>query len=171
MLESAGGEFLEATLPGTISLNNALLENSDPSVKTDEGLNDLEGEQNTTESSTTTLPESTTDGVTEPSIRSALNKENIAVSNTIIEEPTDTPAETDVKVGATTSDSSSGSVDKSVIGLVVAGMILVVAGVTIKKNWSSIKKKFSSTPRPANGGTPNGTSVPEEVPLQDKSPV
>ncbi|KAI8436870.1 hypothetical protein MSG28_010322 [Choristoneura fumiferana] len=80
--------------------------------------------------------------------------------------------EENIKIGATTSDTKTGGVDKSVIGIIVAAMVVVVAGVTIKKNWSSIKKRFSSTPRPANERVANGNgSTPEEVPLQDKSPV
>ncbi|XP_063383900.1 uncharacterized protein LOC134670141 [Cydia fagiglandana] len=84
-----------------------------------------------------------------------------------------TEADANVKVGATTSDTKTGGVDKSVIGIIVAAMVVVVAGVTIKKNWSSIKKRFSSSPRPANERVANGNgTAPEEVPLQDnKSPV
>ncbi|XP_047990979.1 uncharacterized protein LOC125230041 [Leguminivora glycinivorella] len=84
-----------------------------------------------------------------------------------------TAADANVKIGANTSDTKTGGVDKSIIGIIVAAMVVVVAGVTIKKNWSSIKKRFSSSPRPANErvATGNGTA-PEEVPLQDnKSPV
>lgn len=83
-------------------------------------------------------------------------------------------SETDVNVGATTTDGKPGGVDKSVIGIIVAVMVVVVAGIAIKKNWSSIRKRFSSTPRAAEraGANANGTT-PEEVPLQDKdkSPV
>lgn len=83
-------------------------------------------------------------------------------------------SEADVNVGATTTDGKPGGVDKSVIGIIVAGMVVVVAGIAIKKNWSSIRKRFSSTPRAAEraGANANGTT-PEEVPLQDKdkSPV
>lgn len=102
--------------------------------------------------------------------------------NSIVDIPKDVAAskdtsskdETDVKVGATTADSNNGGVSKSVIGFIVAGMVIAVAGITIKKNWSSIRKRFSSTPRSperagANGNA-NGTA-PEEVPLQDKNPV
>ncbi|CAB3261553.1 unnamed protein product [Arctia plantaginis] len=76
-------------------------------------------------------------------------------------------------VGATTSSAKSGGVDKSIIAMVVAGMVLVVAGITIKKNWSSIRNRFSSSPRNANDRTANITNgtAPEEVPLQEKSPV
>ncbi|XP_075978355.1 uncharacterized protein LOC142978020 [Anticarsia gemmatalis] len=76
-------------------------------------------------------------------------------------------------VGATTSGAKTGGVDKSVIGIIVAGMVLVIAGITIKKNWSSIRNRFSSSPRSAQdrtGVNANGTA-PEEVPLQEKSPV
>lgn len=77
------------------------------------------------------------------------------------------------KVGAKTSERKTGGVDKSVIGIIVAGMVLVVAGITIKKNWSSIRRRFSSNSRTPNdraASNANGTT-PEEVPLQDKSPV
>ncbi|XP_072948829.1 uncharacterized protein [Epargyreus clarus] len=101
---------------------------------------------------------------------------DVAPSNTIVDAPKEvepTTTEGDVKIGAKTSDTKSGGVDRSIIAIIVAGMVVIVAGVTIKKNWSSIKKRFSSTPRPPNerpGGNANGTS-PEEIPLQDKSPV
>lgn len=94
----------------------------------------------------------------------------VAPQNEIIHQT----GETDLHVGATTTDGKPGGVDKSVIGIIVAGMVVVVAGITIKKNWSSIRKRFSSTPRAAEraGANDNGT-LPEEVPLQDKdkSPV
>lgn len=115
------------------------------------------------------------------SFRTAVNdvpEKKIAALNAISDHSKDSSTEEPhVKVGATTSDTKiGGGVDKVVIGIVVTGMIVIVAGITIKKNWSSIKKRFSSTPnravdrQEANG---NGT-VPEEVPLQeksDKSPV
>lgn len=94
----------------------------------------------------------------------------VAPQNEIINQT----SETDLHVGATTTDGKPGGVDKSVIGIIVAGMVVVVAGIAIKKNWSSIRKRFSSTPQAAErtGANANGTS-PEEVPLQDKdkSPV
>lgn len=114
------------------------------------------------------------------SFRSAVNKQPIdaAPFNAIVEDHKDIPSssETPVKVGATTSDTNTGGVDKSIIGLVVAGMVVIVAGITIHKNWSSIKKRFSSnsrTPNERNGISANGSApAPEEVPLQDnKSPV
>lgn len=75
----------------------------------------------------------------------------------------------DASVGATTSVNKAGGVDKSVIGVIVAGMVVVVAGITIKKNWKSIKNKFSSSPRPANDRTNHTNGIaPEEVPLQEK---
>lgn len=102
------------------------------------------------------------------------NKLSVEVPEAPKNEISDQTSETDVNVGATTTDGKPGGVDKSVIGIIVAGMVVVVAGIAIKKNWSSIRKRFSSTPRAAEraGANANGTT-PEEVPLQDKdkSPV
>lgn len=76
--------------------------------------------------------------------------------------------------GAATSNTNTGGVDKSLIGIIVAAMVLVVAGITVQKNWSSIKAKCGSRPRPPQT-TPdrNGHGAPEEEPLRnkDKSPV
>ncbi|XP_053609993.1 uncharacterized protein LOC128674981 [Plodia interpunctella] len=89
----------------------------------------------------------------------------------------DTNDSSNYKVGATTADSKTGGVNKSIIGIIVAGMVVVVAGITIKKNWTAIRKRFSSnsnsrTPdRQQTAGNANGTTAPEEIPLQDKSPV
>ncbi|CAH2096109.1 unnamed protein product [Euphydryas editha] len=141
----------------------------------------------TTSSSTSTTPTSTTSLETNPnsndniaanefSLRTAVNdipEHKVAAFN-VISDPTkeSSTEEAHVKVGATTSISKAGGgVDKSVIGIVVAGMIVIVAGITIKKNWSSIKKRFTSTPNRAadrQDANANGTA-PEEVPLQDKS--
>lgn len=102
------------------------------------------------------------------------NKLSIAVPEAPKNEISQQTSEADVNVGATTTDGKPGGVDKSVIGIIVAGMVVVVAGIAIKKNWSSIRKRFSSTPTAAEraGANANGTT-PEEVPLQDKdkSPV
>lgn len=103
----------------------------------------------------------------------------VQLNNIVAEPPKDEAnnqaSAKDVQVGATTTtDPKTGGVDKSIIGIVVAGMVVIVAGIAIKKNWSSIRKRFSSTPRAAEraGASINGTA-PEEVPLQDKekSPV
>lgn len=103
------------------------------------------------------------------------NKENIVASEAPKNEINQQTNETDLHVGATTTDGKPGGVDKSVIGIIVAGMVVIVAGITIKKNWSSIRKRFSSTPTAAEraGANANGTTPEEVVPLQDKdkSPV
>lgn len=114
------------------------------------------------------------------SLRSAVIKDPIAVSsqNSIIDATQDTSLKKESNnpnISATTAGNNTGGVNKSVIGLIVAGMVLVIAGITIKKNWNSIKKRFSSnsnsrTPNEHPTGNANGTA-PEEVPLQDKSPV
>ncbi|XP_013198280.2 uncharacterized protein LOC106141169 [Amyelois transitella] len=89
------------------------------------------------------------------------------------ETQTDKNESSNYKVGATTSDSKSGGVNKSTIGIIVACMVVIVAGITIKKNWTNIRKRFSSDSRTPDRpvGNTNGTTSPEEVPLQDKSPV
>ncbi|XP_034831995.1 mucin-22-like [Maniola hyperantus] len=112
------------------------------------------------------------------SLRTAVNnapQENVALQSIVIDNSKESSNnETDVKVGAKTTETKSSGVDKSVIAVVVAGMVIIVAVIAIKKNWGSIRKRFSSTPR-ANDRSDrnaNGTTVPpEEVPLQDKSPV
>ncbi|XP_049873225.1 uncharacterized protein LOC126371870 [Pectinophora gossypiella] len=181
-------DLIEATLPGMISFEGD--ENADPVINTDNvntetssatedtpaGNNDnmAKSEQSTEN------PVSPNQNVSLTSGRALIN--NIAEESTpqklnnIVEAPKDT-TNVEVKAGAaTTGESKTGGVDKSVIGIIVAGMVVVVAGITIKKNWSSIKNRFSSSPRPAErgGGTANGNGTsPEEVPLQDKdkSPV
>lgn len=120
----------------------------------------------------------------EDTSRSANKEETSPIQrhSTIVEMPPAEPTNTNntdpvIKIGATT-DASTGGVNKSLIGFIVAGMVFVVAGITIKKNWGSIRKRFSSSTRhnertAAGAGTgtnANGTS-PEEVPLQEKNPV
>ncbi|XP_046966151.1 adenylate cyclase-like [Vanessa cardui] len=167
-------DLFDATLPGMIPLNT--FEGNKEAV--------TETESSVTESTSTTIPLKPleTDSnlnenipANEFSLRTAVinaPQEKIASLNAIPDSPKDASNATNVKVGATTADTKkTGGVDKSVIGMVVAGMIVVVAGITIKKNWSSIKKRFSSTPNRATerpGGNANGTT-PEEVPLQNKS--
>lgn len=179
--ESVEDGLFEAILPGTIALAS-FLDDEDPVVKTENKVNNGNGdnvkpiaiaESETTVSSVSTEKVSPTEGA---SFRSSVDKvpEGVAQLNAVVDVPNEViNADTDVAVGATTSGTKMGGVDKSVIGMVVAGMVLVVAGITIKKNWSSIKNKFSSTPTSPNnhaGSNANGAS-PEEVPLQEKSPV
>ncbi|XP_063825644.1 uncharacterized protein LOC135075206 [Ostrinia nubilalis] len=164
-------------LPGALLLPTESEENADPVVNTPE----VNTETNDNTNSKTNVSPADTEGKTvapvEFSFRSAINKQpsdEIAPFNSIVEAPKDISSsnEEPVKYGATTIATKTGGVDKSIIGLVVAGMVVIVAGITIKKNWSSIKKRFSSnnpTPNERNGINANGT--PEEVPLQDKSPV
>lgn len=101
-------------------------------------------------------------------------KVNVVVAEAPKDETNNQVSPKDVQVGAAIEETKTGGVDKGIIGIIVAGMVIVVAGITIKKNWSSIRNRFSSTPRAAErpGASANGTS-PEEVPLQDKekSPV
>lgn len=178
-------DLIDATLPGMIAFDLGDDEDSDPEV---------ESSPSDKSNVTTEKPESTTSGlenapsssitdksqpVGEFSLRKAVDKEpaesvnyNAIVNNPSEESSTSTSAP-DVKIGAKTSETKTGGVDKSVIGIIVAGMIIVVAVITIKKNWSSISKRFGSSPRPPNNrtdATANG-ATPEEVPLQDKSPV
>lgn len=191
-------DLLDVALPGMIPFEE---ENIDSPAGTDNlqgdfsdiGTEETPAEQATTyetleKSKVTDLPPAATkDGETE---NDQLLRDNVkeqvegtpVMFRAIVESPNDVAAKTaiepskteaDVKIGATT-DAKTGGVDKSIIGLVVAAMVVIVAAIAIKKNWSSIRKRFSSTPR-ANerpGATANGTS-PEEVPLQDKdkSPV
>lgn len=171
-------DLLSFILPGTIALSSIFDENTDPVAlnRANVDADKVEGTQTPEEELPEKAPESSTGS--EFSMRSAVNKapEGISPSSTLVEPPKQDETSNDQKepevVGATTS-AKTGGVDKSVIGIVVAGMVLVVAGVTIKKNWSSIRKRFSSAPRAANehaGANANG-SAPEEVPLQEKSPV
>lgn len=170
--ENVGEEYLSASLPGSIALSNVVLDS----------IGNVDGptvtEISVAAETTTTGPEQTTPGDDEFSLRTAVKKSDlvdagIELSRAFVENPPEAidGNEVDVKVGATTTE-AKGGVDKSVIGMVVAGMIVVVAGITIKKNWGSLRKRFSAAPRPAAGAAANGTS-PEEVPLQDKdkSPV
>lgn len=182
--QNIAGEFIEAKLPGTIALSNTIVDDADPNVEvTDSDSTTTETQQSTLTSEATQDDSEITRSnanlaANDFSLRSAvINAGGTAdtasgTMNVFMETPVDTPEETDLKVGATTSDIKTGGVDKSVIGIIIAGMILIVAGITIKKNWSSIRKRFSPSPRPANGVAING-STPEEMPLQenDKSPV
>ncbi|CAK1551149.1 unnamed protein product [Leptosia nina] len=166
-------DLFDATLPGMIAFDTIhSQETSDTVAKNDTKIEILAPEP-------TKEPEITST-TTEFSLRSAVNEEPLdkKAFNSLVEAPKDTVHdETEVKIGAKTSETpkQAGGVDRSVIGIVIAGMIVVVAAIAIKKNWSSIRKKFSSNPRP-NDRTPhtNG-NAPEEVPLQekanDKSPV
>lgn len=183
-------DLLNAILPGTIALSSAINnDNVDPSIF-ENTITGLDNAENTAakevplDDGATETPDNPQENETDPSnfsLRTAVNTAESPVGisplSTLVEAPKEAKdehtKESDVSVGATTSNSKTGGVDKSVIGMIIAGMVLVVAGITIKKNWSSIKNKFSSSPRPANDRTPhtNGTA-PEEVPLQDnKSPV
>lgn len=183
-------DLIEATLPGMIAFNvgvedgdpNIENPNNDANATTEKPAEVPESPQTTKETSIVTETTTTTQktqSAGEFSLRTAVNKEPAeqVASNSIVanpkEETESTTSETDVKIGAKTISTKTGGVDRSVIGIIVAGMIIVVAVVTIKKNWSSITKRFGSSPRPPNNRTEttaNGTS-PEEVPLQDKSPV
>lgn len=180
--------FLDATLPGMIAFDTADDNAADPIINTisdDNAESDTEETPQNDEITHSTTEENTTPANKETLTRSRINlpEEVLPVKfNSFVNIPndvaTDSPKdpsikdETEVKVGATTSESNSGGVSKSSIGIIVAGMILVVAGITIKKNWSSIRKRFSSTPRSPErpGANANGTA-PEEVPLQEKNPV
>lgn len=163
-----------AVIPGMIPLDIADKDNADPEVNMPKQNTEVNEK---TESRAAVSDASPTESSNkEFSFRSAVNKQpSDEVQDTpIAVAPKDTGStESSVKVGATTTDTNTGGVDKSIIGLVVAGMVVIVAGITIKKNWSSIKKRFSSnsqTPNERNGTNANGTT-PEEVPLQNKSPV
>ncbi|OWR46634.1 leucine-rich transmembrane protein [Danaus plexippus plexippus] len=191
-------DLLDATLPGMIPLlSDHDDSNSDPGVKSDNtkheqssnvpplqaASDDDQPNVQTTVATPVTPPaskEETTASsgnlpVNEFSLRKAVDnasEDNIKANAEIEKLNESTTAQPVVKVGAAIDGKKSGGVDKSVIGIIVAGMIVIVAVVSIKKNWSSIKKRFSSTPRPneRSDGNANGTT-PEEVPLQDKSPV
>lgn len=156
-------------------------EDFDPVINTPKQNSETDATNQPTETNTKTvsaIPASNS-APEEFSFRSAVINQpsDVGQRSSIVESPNDVTITPDppVKVGATTSDTKTGGVDKSIIGLVVAGMVVIVAAITIKKNWSSIKKRFSSnnrTPNERNGTNANGTSTtPEEVPLQDKSPV
>ncbi|CAF4934429.1 unnamed protein product [Pieris macdunnoughi] len=165
-------DLFGAALPGMISFDN----NEEASLN--KGTKETTSSPSTTPDTTTvltttTIPENSS-SATEFSLRAAVNEAPIShkTLNTLVEAPTDThEEETEVKIGAKTSEitKAGGGVDRSVIGIVIASMIVVVAVIAIKKNWTSIKKRFGSAPRP-NDRTPtiNGTT-PEEIPLQEKT--
>ncbi|CAG5045944.1 unnamed protein product [Parnassius apollo] len=183
-------DLIDATLPGMIAFNTEI-EDGDPAVDVpndDENVTTGKQQEVTEPSSlsdssstakTVSTPGEKSQPVNEFSLRTAVNKEPASEvkSNSIVnkpEEETDSSSSDrpDVKIGATTSSTNTSGIDKSVIGIIVAAMVVIVAVITIKKNWSSIKKRCS-TSRPPNdrtAATANGTS-PEEVPLQDKLPV
>lgn len=195
-------ELLEAVLPGSIVFSSIFEDSLDPilnpkSTKSSETANEIKTDKETvkitTELPEAVLPETIIPAFVpeeedenntneSPALRTATKSEETdkgSLLNAIVEAPKNGKSintESDVNVGATTSDTKTGGVDKSVITIIVAGMVLVVAGITIKKNWTSIKKRFSSNPRTPNeriGANANGTNgtTPEEVPLQEKSPV
>ena len=177
--------LLDFALPGLISLAAAPEDDVDPTVNSSV---DVPAETGTVKNEQAAPPVVNVE-TTETPVLANDNTEKAAGDFSLhsaimkaAEEPkpadAESPSTATVKsvnevVGATTLQTKTGGVDKSIIGMVVAGMVLVVAGITIKKNWSSIKNKFSSTRRNAHertGVNANGTA-PEEVPLQDKSPV
>ncbi|KAJ8731290.1 hypothetical protein PYW07_004454 [Mythimna separata] len=177
-------ELLDAILPGLIALGSAPEDNVDPVVKSP---NEVLAENDTknNEQQPTVANVETTETGTSANTDTEKAVQNTAILSKILKVPeerkptdVDSSSASTVKpesevIGATTSGTKTGGVDKSIIGMIVAGMVLVVAGITIKKNWSFIKNRFSSTPRNANertNVTANGTT-PEEVPLQEKSPV
>lgn len=175
-------ELLDVALPGLISLISGSEDDVDPTVNSSP---DVQTETQKNEQAPPVANVETTETATLANDDTKKTAGDFSLHSAIIKGPEDPkPADADppiavtVKsinevVGATTSETKTGGVDKSIIGMVVAGMVLVVAGITIKKNWSSIKNRFSSTPRNTNertGVNANGTT-PEEVPLQDKSPV
>ncbi|KAI5637249.1 leucine rich repeat domain-containing protein [Phthorimaea operculella] len=163
------------TLPGALT-NQDDFESTDDSPNTESSITGTES------TDINTLNSETSDDSTDqpPAVlgRFALNNAEVATEkNSEGNQKLLIPKTAEPGVEATTAEgkNSGGGVSKSVIGIVVACMVVVVAVVTITKNWSSIRKKFSSSPRPAEraGANSNGTSLPEEVPLQekDKSPV
>ncbi|KAJ8722146.1 hypothetical protein PYW08_004548 [Mythimna loreyi] len=172
--------LIDAVLPAVIAFVGD--DNVDPAVNSPTEANNItkKNEQeppvtNVATTETGTLASiDTKETVGDPSLLSKILKAPEEPKPTVVissSASTDKP-ESEV-IGANTSGTKTGGVDKSIIGMIVAGMVLVVAGITIKKNWSSIKNRFSSTPRNANertNTTANGTT-PEEVPLQEKSPV
>lgn len=172
-------DLLNVILPGTIPLSSDIDENININQ---ENIETTPANEESHDDGTTAIPVGPNENATNPSefsLRSAVSKaESAGISplSTLVVAPKDAEddhKESDVSIGATTLSTKTGGVDKSVIGVIVAGMVLVVAGITIKKNWSSIKNRFTSSPRPANDRTPNTNgTAPEEVPLQDnKSPV
>lgn len=178
--------LLEAKLTGVVTASNPD-DYVGPHLNStnDKGVSDIDSgtEETPSETQTTSTTIKANSEIVSPaynfSLRTAVDKassegESIQTGKPIENANQEAPPSNDenIKIGATTSDTKTGGVDKSVIGIIVAAMVVVVAGVTIKKNWSSIKKRFSSTPRAANERVANGNgSTPEEVPLQDKSPV
>lgn len=182
-LQNIEDNLLDAVLPA--ALDSPTNEDSDPAldntpVLTEETLKEVTTEASIHKDEVTVANDGTTMKISGNSRllnmpeQATLNKLSVEVPEAPKNEISDQTSETDVNVGATTTDGKPGGVDKSVIGIIVAGMVVVVAGIAIKKNWSSIRKRFSSTPRAAEraGANANGTT-PEEVPLQDKdkSPV
>lgn len=173
-------DLLDFVLPGLIALESDTEDNSDPAVHPPPDANAESDKQSPPEEkvqnteSATLANDDTKDAIGKFSLHSAII--NAPVEPKSIDAESSSPATNkseNAVVGATTVETKTGGVDKSIIGMIVAGMVLVVAGITIKKNWSSIKNRFSSTPRTVNertGDTANGTT-PEEVPLKDKSPV
>ncbi|CAH4028475.1 unnamed protein product [Pieris brassicae] len=160
-------DLFGAALPGLISFDN------NEEANLNKGAKETTTADTTTVLTTTKIPENSST-TTEFSLRAAVNEAPIShkTLNTLVEAPKDThEEETEVKIGAKTAEvpKTGGGVDRSVIGIVIASMIVVVAVIAIKKNWTSIKKRFGSAPRP-NDRTPttNGTT-PEEIPLQEKT--
>lgn len=177
--QEVDSDLLDFALPGLIAIGSAPEENVDPALNSEDSTNSKGSENGETPLETnvegaeaTTLQSSSDGGFSSRSAKVA-NEESKGSQPAEESDSTTKPKSENEIVGATTSEKKTGGVDKSVIGMVVAGMVLVVAGITIKKNWSSIKNRLSSTPRNANERTAantNGTA-PEEVPLQEKSPV
>lgn len=177
-------DLIDAILPGT--LESPTSDDADPTLDNKPTLETVETPKEVTTAAS--IPTSKVTVATEGTISQISGnsrfanipeqptsyKENVIAPEAPKNEINQQTSETDLHVGATTTDGKPGGVDKTVIGLIVAGMVVIVAGITIKKNWSSIKKRFSSTPQATEraGANANGTS-PEEVPLQDKdkSPV
>lgn len=175
--------LLDFSLPGLIALGSTPEENVDPVVNSAPDVNaNNENQENVeapstiaqTTETTTSATNDTANSVGGFSQRSAIIKASEEESKPTEESVSKITTKSEAEiVGATTLGTKTGGVNKGLIGIIVAGMVLVVAGITIKKNWSSIRNRFSSTPRNANdrtGVTANGTT-PEEVPLQEKSPV
>lgn len=68
---------------------------------------------------------------------------------------------------------SGAGVNKTIIGLVIGGLVCAVAAVVVKKNWSKIRGKRDDERRSGAGAQPPQRQLeirsPEEVPLQDKA--